>query len=159
MRSREHLEEIKEKLKNVATDSSIKLEKFKDTGNLAYIGFSVEQIYLKVDINYKVGKINPVAKRFEKVDGTYTDILTLAPENLILEKINAYNDRRFIRDIYDIYILSNYVQNKDEIKRDVTVFVSGLKPPINEEDLKALIYEGTVPSFKSMTEHIKGVFL
>ena len=100
-----------------------------------------------------------MAKRFEKVDGTYTDILTLAPENLILEKINAYNDRRFIRDIYDIYILSNYVQNKDEIKRDVTVFVSGLKPPINEEDLKALIYEGTVPSFKSMTEHIKGVFL
>jgi predicted nucleotidyltransferase component of viral defense system len=118
--------------------------------------FETGETNLKVEINHKKKGLNTTVTRFEKADGTYTDVLTLPPEDLILEKINAYSDRRFIRDIYDIYILSSYVENPEKIREKTTEFLKNIKKPLNENQLAALIYEGPVPSFNNMITIIKG---
>ena len=150
-----NFENMKDKLKKAAIDYGIKIEKAKDTGNLLFIGLSLGNTYLKVEINHVIKNLRPVAIRFERVDGTFRDVLSLSAEDLIIEKIDAYTDRRFIRDIYDIYILSNYADKKSNIKKRVSNFLKDLSPPVNEEDLASLIYDGPIPSFKSMLVHIK----
>ncbi len=156
--SKKELERLKTGILSTASDHGIKIEKIKDTGNLIFMAFSSGDTYLKVEINYVKKPISPVASRFEKVDGTYTEILTLTPEEFILEKIAAYSDRRFIRDIYDIYILCDYVQNTNKISKTVLLFLNKIERPINESDLKALIYTGPVPSFDNMIVHIRRRF-
>ena len=142
----------------MAADYGINVEKVKDSGNLLFIGFSLNNTYLKVEINHTFKKLNPLVTRFERVDGTFTDVLALSPEGLIAEKINAYSDRRFIRDIYDVYILSEYAKKEPDLKKKVNDFLSNIAQPVDEEDLKVLIYAGPVPSFQSMVSSIKARF-
>ncbi len=158
MRSKSNLDKIKNGILATASDYGIRIEKIKDTGNLIFMAFSSGNTYLKVEINYMKKGIRPVATKFEKIDGTYSEVLTLQPDDLILEKISAYSDRLFIRDIYDIYILTDYVTEKEKIKRSVIDFLNKIELPANEADLKTLIYAGPVPSFKSMINHIRSVF-
>ncbi len=153
--SRDELDRLKAEVLSAASDQGIKVDKIKDTGNLIFIAFSSGDTYLKVEMNYAKKHIDAIPTRFEKVDGTYTEVLTLSPEDLILEKIAAYSDRKFIRDIYDMYILSNYVNDVEEIKKDVLAFIDKIEKPVNENDLKTLIYTGPVPSFGNMVEHIR----
>ena len=150
---------IKDGIIASATDYGVQVGKIKNTGNLIFMGLSSGGTYLKVEINHKKKSIAAVPTRFERADGTFTDVLTLSPERLMLEKISAYSDRRFIRDIYDLYILSDYVTEKRAIKKDVSDFLKELEAPVNEEDLRTLIYQGPVPSFRSMIDHIRGRFL
>ncbi|MGC8483884.1 MAG: nucleotidyl transferase AbiEii/AbiGii toxin family protein, partial [Thermodesulfobium sp.] len=98
--------------------------------------------------------IKGTLKVYQKANGSSIDVLTLRPEELILEKIEAYNDRRRIRDIYDIYFLSRIVTDKDT-KKMVKGYLSKIKKPIDENDLKAIIYEGKIPTFYDMIEELK----
>lgn len=156
--SKDELENLKAGISSAASDHGVKVEKIKDTGNLIFMAFSSGDTYLKVEMNYVKGHVSAIPTRFEKVDGTYTEILTLSPEDLILEKIDAYSDRRFIRDIYDMYILSDYVTDPAKIKKAVVAFTDKIEKPLNEKDLKALIYTGPIPSFNNMVEHIRRRF-
>jgi predicted nucleotidyltransferase component of viral defense system len=158
LKSLTNLEKIKSDILAIASDYGIRLEKIKNTGNLIFMGFSSGDTYLKVEINCIKRGIKPIATRFEKVDGTFTEVLALSPEDLILEKIAAYSDRLFIRDIYDIYILSDCTTENKKIQKNVIDFIDKIKKPTNEKDLKDLIYEGPIPTFKSMVEHIRGRF-
>ncbi len=158
--SKEQLERLKESISRVAPAHGVKVEKIKDTGNLVFIGLSINGVYMKVEINYTKTALKPILQRFEKVDGTYTEILTLSPGDLILEKIEAYTDRRFIRDIYDIYILSNYADAAEntKLKPKVLSFLNSIAPPVNEEGLVAILYSGPIPSFDTMVKYIRGRF-
>ncbi len=156
--SKNELNGLKAGVLSIAYKQGIKVEKIKDTGNLIFMAFSSADTYLKVEMNYAKKHINAVATRFEKIDGTYTEILTLSPEDLILEKIAAYSDRKFIRDIYDMYILSDYVNDAEKIKNAVSVFIDKIEKPVNENDLKALIYTGPIPSFSNMVKYIQAKF-
>ncbi len=156
--SKKRLGKIKGAIQEAASSRNISLEKVKDTGNLVFIGLALDDVYLKVEINYRTAGLRPIAVRFEKVDGTYTEILSLSADDLILEKILAYKDRRFIRDIYDIYVLSSYVSDEEKVKKALLEFLDGIKPPINEEDLKTLVYTGPIPSFENIVKYIRGKF-
>lgn len=153
------LKGTRDKLKSAAEEQGIKVEKIKDTGNLMFIGFSLSGTYLKIEISHFVKGLNPMAMRFERVDGTFSDILSISANDLLLEKIAAYNDRRFIRDIYDIYILSSYVEKNDKIAKIVSGFLNKLPPPVNEKDLATIIYDGPIPSLQSMLMQIRGRML
>ncbi len=150
------LEELKEKIRKTAFEHGVVVQKIKDTGNVIFIGLSLEDKQLKVEINHQKKNLKPTAARFERTDGTYMEVLTLTPEDLILEKINAYQNRLLIRDVYDIYILANQVSDNKKIKENVLQFLKKLKPPVNEETLPSLIYVGPAPSFETMIRHIKG---
>jgi len=57
--------------------------------------------------------VEGIPVKYELVDGSYTEILSLSPNQLILEKISAYKNRKFVSDIYDIYHLSGVTINSE----------------------------------------------
>lgn len=158
LRSQEHLKKVKESMSSTASLYGISIEKVKDTGHLVFIGLKLSELYLKVEINYWKKISKPITARFEKVEGDYAEVRTLSPEELILEKIAAYNDRKLIRDIYDIYILADHVSEINVIKKKVLNFLKNIEEPLNADVLHKLIYSGPVPSFDNMLLHIRGKF-
>ena len=83
------------------------------------------------------------------------NVITLSPEELTKEKVDAYLKRRKIRDIYDIYFLMNRVADPDKVKSSLKKLISNFSSPIDEGDLKTIILIGSVPTTKQIMENIK----
>ena len=94
-------------------------------------------------------------KEYEKIDGNVITVYTLIPEELIREKINAYQNRRKIRDLYDIFFLLRYIKNKKEVSDELKKFIKNFKSPVDEKDINGLIIEGIVPNVKGMLNYIE----
>lgn len=90
---------------------------------------------------------------YRKADGGCTDVLALSPQELIIEKMEAFRDRNKIRDLYDVYFLSKLVSDK-KIKEEIKKYLKDIRKPQDAADLDALVYEGTVPKFKDMVESL-----
>ncbi len=151
--------ELKERIKTTSEKYNAKVIKLKDTGNLIFIELLLDNIYSEIDINYKKYYKEPVIKKYENLDGTFNEILTLPPEALIGEKIDAYNDRKLITDLYDMRILVDHAEIA-KVGPQLKTFLSSLETPkdikAQEARLKDLIYEGPVPSFVTLMTYIKG---
>ncbi len=133
----------------------LKLLKFKDTGNILFSNISENNISVKIEINHKYYPENPVEMEYELIDGNTINVLTLSAEDLINEKILAYYNRRFIRDLFDIYILIKYVKKPELIKENLYGFVNSLEKPVDENVLKTIVYIGLPPSYDRMVNYIK----
>lgn len=125
------------------------VNKFKSTGNLLFSSISDGRTSLNLEVNIRK-KVESIVRPYLNADGTSLQIRTLSAENMILEKIHAYSDRRFIRDLYDIYHLLQFVENKGSVKRDISLFLTHLDSPVDEGVLKTIIYSGVSPSFERM---------
>ena len=125
------------------------IEKKKITENSLYSNLKFERVYVRFEALFK--KVKSVLRDYETIDGNFITVSTLTPEELIKEKINAYLNRNKIRDLYDIFFLLRYVQKIAELKKIIEEF----KNPIDEKELKILIFEGLVPDSKKMLEYIK----
>ena len=151
-------EDIKKGLNKAAARYGARVVKLRDTGNVIFAELLLGNIFSEIDINYKKYHKDPVIKPYENLDGTFYEVLSLPPEALILEKMDAYNDRRSITDIYDIGVLVDFADIA-EIGSRLKGFVSSLKQPdeLEKEEarLKGLIYEGPLPSFETLADHIK----
>lgn len=88
------------------------------------------------------------------VDGTRISSYSLTAESLILEKIDAYRDRRLERDIYDIMTLLHYVVDKNIVREKLRSFLSNIRPPRDHGALRDLIYEGVYPTFSQIVDFI-----
>ncbi len=97
LKSQEKLEDMKSRIPGIVEKYGAKVLKFKDTGNLIFIEISLGGIFSEIDINYKKYYKNPIIKSYENLDGTFYEVLTLPPEALIAEKMDAYNDRRLLQ--------------------------------------------------------------
>jgi len=137
-------------------ERGLSLLKLKRTKNLIFCKVSDGNVEVRVEINFATPQ-KPAIGRYEKVDGTYMDILTLSPEELLLEKMDAYAERGYIRDIYDVYHLSAYV-NEEKVRQELRKFLDSIRAPVDEKNLKALVYSGAVPSFRQMVEALKRRF-
>ncbi len=95
---------------------------------------------------------------YERIDGTRRNILALSPEDIVLEKIEAYWDRRAYKDLYDITVLLNAVKYPARVKAHLRKFARDAPHPDEgfqtHAELKALIYSGAVPAFGAMVEMI-----
>lgn len=158
LESKEHMDKIKESISKIAIDYGISMVRAKDTGHLVFFELASGELRLKVEVNYQKSGIRPIVNRFENVDSTYTEVRTLSAEDFVLEKIAAYKDRRFIRDMYDIYILSDHVPESSSIKKEALAFLDTIEDPADAGVLRTLIYSGPVPSFANMIEHARGRF-
>ncbi len=147
-----YLETFKTKLENELKRRSLKLFKFRQTANTLFSQISNDVTHMSLEMTRK--NMHGTLKTYQKANGSAMDVLTLKPEELILEKIAAYNDRRRIRDIYDVYFLSRFVDDK-KIKESVKKFLLKINEPKDEGDLKVIIYEGRVPTFQEMLEALK----
>ncbi|HIH60916.1 MAG TPA: nucleotidyl transferase AbiEii/AbiGii toxin family protein [Ferroplasma sp.] len=146
-----HLNYFRDALKS----HELKLLKLKDTGNILFSNISENNTNVKIEINHKCYPENPVEIEYELIDGNTLNVLSLSPENLIIEKIAAYKNRRFIRDLYDIYILIKHVKDRELIKSDLSNFLNHLEKPVDEDVLKTIVYLGLPPSYNKIVEYIR----
>ena len=157
LKSTEALEALKARIPAMAGKYGAKVLKFKDTGNLVYAELLMGDVYSEIDINYKRYYGNPEMRAYENLDGSFYDILIPSPEDLLLEKIDAYNDRRSISDIYDMRVLIDSVKING-VKEELAAFLSSVQAPAREEERRIgdLIYEGPIPTFNGLIGYLKG---
>ncbi len=134
-------------------ERGLELLKIKSTENLIFAKVSNDVVEVRFEANFNK-KVKSIVENFEKTNGDFSMVLTLLPEELIVEKMNAYRSRKFIRDIYDVFHLVKYIENK-EISNEVRKFAETIEPPIDEKNLKTLIYIGLSPTFDQMIESLR----
>jgi predicted nucleotidyltransferase component of viral defense system len=120
---------------------------------------------MKIDINFRYKNGSPA--EYTKIDNSKIIILSLTPEELLAEKIDAYNDKLRsvnrpsqpeVQDLYDIYYLSTLIKQKDaDIAKRLRQLVKDVEknPPPNVRSLGHLILNGLPPSLEFMVEKLK----
>jgi predicted nucleotidyltransferase component of viral defense system len=121
--------------------------------NSLYSEFIFQSINVRFEATFQSKK--PTLKGYETSEGNIINVFTLSPEDLIVEKINAYSKRLKIRDLYDIYFLLDYVEDKSKIKAGLEKFIINFKLPKDEKDLDSIIISGAVPKLEQLLNQIK----
>jgi predicted nucleotidyltransferase component of viral defense system len=130
-------------------------DKISATNRSLRIYVSNSKSKLSVDIKcWERGKKGSV-RDFERINGTTIKLRTLTAEQYILEKIDAYESRKYARDLYDIYQLLTYIEDKKLVKGQLKEFIANLEEPANEKELQSIVYSGPVPSFGEMRDMIE----
>jgi len=130
------------------------VKKFRERENSIFSSFSYANTTLLFEAVFLDAK-NFITKPFEMSDGTFINVYTLSPEELVKEKILTYKKRKKVRDLYDIFFFLKIAENTDELKKNLREFVKNFKEPADAANLKALIIYGAVPSVKNMLEEIE----
>lgn len=135
----------------------LSLLKYKKTKNTVFSKISNGTVEVRFEAALrKVKGFEP--KQFERVDGTFMDVFTLSPKQLVLEKIETYSNRRLVRDFYDIYVLSSMVSSNKKINEKMKVFLKQTKKPVDEKNLRVIVFSGAIPSFEQMRLVLKRRF-
>lgn len=130
------------------------VKKFRERENSIFSSFSYANTTLLFEAVFLDAK-NFITKPFEMSDGTFINVYTLSPEDLMKEKVLTYAKRKKIRDLYDIFFFLKLAEKTDELKKIIKEFVKNFKEPADAADLKTLIIYGAVPSVKNMLEEIE----
>ncbi|MCX6804156.1 MAG: nucleotidyl transferase AbiEii/AbiGii toxin family protein [Candidatus Diapherotrites archaeon] len=131
----------------------LSVSKFRKTKNNIFAKISNGRIEVSLEIA-KRKKTGALLVQYEKVDGAVINVFSLSKEELIVEKAGAFLNRRLIRDIYDVYFLSSSA-DLTKVKNELKDFVFKAPLPVDEKNLKSLLYSGAVPSFEQMLAAIK----
>ena len=96
-------------------------------------------------------------RAYSRVDGSVKTISVLSATELMSRKIEAYQGRGFVRDIYDLYVLTNWLDKSDYlVKSKISNFLHGIQAPVDENILPSLLYAGPVNlNFQSMIGYIR----
>jgi predicted nucleotidyltransferase component of viral defense system len=133
------------------------LNKFRKTANAIYASIQRERTMVSFETALRPFK-NPVASNYEKSDGTYLTILTPSPEELLREKLAAFQNRKLIRDIYDVYHLSTIAKLSTQERGMLIKQLPTLPKPTDEANLKSLILGGVIPTFDQMVSALQRRF-
>ncbi len=129
------------------------IEKKKITQNSIFSELKLNRTNVRFEAIFK--DKDGVLKEYENTDGNLITVYTLKPEDLVNEKIDAYLGRLKIKDLYDIFFLLKYVEDKLKIKNKINKLINEYKKPIDEKELKVLILEGIVPDSEKLFYYIK----
>ncbi|MHB8371667.1 MAG: nucleotidyl transferase AbiEii/AbiGii toxin family protein [Thermoplasmataceae archaeon] len=107
-------------------------------------------------IESKEGYAENQISQYLRVDGSSITISVFSPTELLVRKIEAYQGRCIIRDIYDIFILSRYLDRNDYTVRSTLIsFLKNIKAPVDQGILSSLIYVGISNiSFQEMIDYL-----
>lgn len=97
----------------------------------------------------------PVLKKYETSESFFINVYTLSPEEIIKEKIDTYLKRKKIRDLYDVFFLLSYAEKNEDVKRHLIKLIKQFAKPEDEEDLKAVLISGAVPSAEQLLDEIE----
>ena len=105
----------------------------------------------------KPGYAENEMRTYARIDGTAKTISVLTPTELMTRKMEAYQGRRYVRDIYDLYILTNWLDRSDYVvNSSFSKFLQKILRPIDENVLSSLLYAGKRDlDFSLMVEYIK----
>jgi|SRR3989344_7815727 len=98
---------------------------------------------------------NPFSKKYETSESFFINIYTLSPEDLVIEKVETYLKRRKIRDLYDIYFLLTYVEDREKIQDYLKKLIMNYEKPKDEKNLANIILIGIAPSSDELLIGIK----
>ena len=143
--------DFKEKFSEELKKRAIRLDKFKQTRNTVFSKVSSDTVEVSLEIALRRVAKKQVAD-YERADGSTINIYSLSIEDLIAEKINAYLNRKLVRDLYDVFFLSSKVRDFSKIGRECNRFIKEAKMPVDERNLKALVYSGIAPEAKHMLD-------
>lgn len=137
---------------------ALSLIKYKRTKAVVFAKISDGRNEIRLEIALRKPK-RKIIQRYEKADGTYSDIYVLPLEELAKEKMAAYLSRMSIRDFYDLYFLSGLIDTT-AIANEALLFLKKAErvAPKDEKTLKALIFTGIAPSFGEMLAALKNRF-
>ncbi len=148
--------DFKEKFLGAAGRIGIDVPKFREK-NITFIHVRRGDTEIKLEPNNVEKKA--ILVPYERIDGSKVNILALSPEDIILEKISAYNDRKAYKDLYDITILLNSVKEPAKIKDALSSFSRSMPEPDegfqSYQEFRRIIYAGTAPTFEKMSEFIR----
>ena len=136
-------------LRNTVESHGLIAQKIKDTGNVIFSSISNGNETVKVEINHAV-KITGTQMPYVLADGSTMEVLSLTADQFIEEKISAYSDRKYIRDLYDIYHLVNTNSLLNSTKQKLSDLMKNLETPVDAAVLKTIVYVGLSPSLDSM---------
>lgn len=125
----------------------------KVSANSIYSELRLARVSVRLEATFQ--RAEGIIADYEMLNGNMISIYSLAPETIILEKVKAYLKRLKVRDLWDIFFLLRHVKDAGSIKGYIAMLIKGYKKPFDEQDLKALIMEGIVPSAGEMIEYIK----
>ncbi len=147
---RSNLKDLKERLKRVG----IEVRKLKTTKKSVYATLYYNNRTIKFGGLFKrIGQ--SVTKQYRLVDGNNLVVNTLSPTELLKEKVEAYLNRRKVRDLYDVYYLSNFIEEKKKIKLLLSKLIKNYKKPKSKKQLESLIITGVAPNVKEILKEIK----
>ncbi len=127
--------------------------KFKKTDTSIFSTFLYERENIAFEAVFKHAVGTPV--KYEMSDGTFIFVRTLTPKELILEKITAYLDRMKVRDLYDLYFLSEITNADESLRKRMHLLISDFIRPHDADSLPSLILAGAVPTVDEMIERLK----
>lgn len=61
-----------------------------------------------------------MSRNMKTYEGVLFNVFTLSPEEMVREKINAYLERRRIRDLYDVFFTLKYTSRMGYKLRTLT---------------------------------------
>lgn len=138
------------------TRRGMRLARIRAIGESMIATVASEDAELKVELLYRKRGIRHVVANYERVDGSMLSIRTLSPGGFVLEKVEAYEHRRYLRDLYDIYQLVDRAKGDPSVVRRVRRFIMNIEPPSGAPSLGEIVFSGAVPSFSDMVGSIKG---
>jgi predicted nucleotidyltransferase component of viral defense system len=132
--------------------AGFKVLKKRMTSNSLFSVLSFESTEVRFEALFK--NVRGIVKEYETYEGILFNVFTLNPDEIVREKISAYLKRRKIRDLYDIFFMLRYSE-KEGLQLDLQKLLHGFKDPVDEEELRALIMFGAIPTKDDMLEYIR----
>jgi predicted nucleotidyltransferase component of viral defense system len=121
--------------------------------NSLYSRLSMDRTELRFEAVFR--KVRGVVREYETFEGVLLNVYTLLPEDMVIEKANAYGKRRKIRDLYDIFFLLRHVEDAGRVTPHLKSLLSGFKRPLDEDDLRVIILVGVSPKTDDMLEYLR----
>lgn len=138
---------------NSLEEKGMKIIKKKISENSVYSELEINRTAARFEATFQSKK--PSLKRYETAESFFINVYTLSPEDLIIEKVETYLKRRKIRDLYDIFFLISYAENKKLIEAYLKKLIENYQKPVDEENLASIIIAGVVPSSDEILLEIK----
>lgn len=117
-----------------------------------YRNYAVRSGLSDIALQTTFAKMKGSIATYELVNGSYTNVVSLTAEELLLEKLDALIDRSKARDLYDIWILSRYNVSKKVSEAIGKAFGKQIKI-IDYDELRHTVY-GLLPTMEEMKEAI-----
>lgn len=147
-----NLDKIEEFFKSLES-RGFKIIKKRIKENSIYSGLEFNNIATRFEATFQ--KKKPFSRKYETSESFFINAYTLSPEDLILEKVETYLKRKKIRDLYDIYFLLHYVENKKAVEDFLKKLIKNYEKPKDEPNLAAIIIAGAVPKSSELLIEIK----
>jgi len=148
-KSREKVKEFFESLKRMG----FSVDKLKIRERSVFSRLSFRRVEIRVEAVFK--KVKAALLDYECVDGRIIPVKGLTAEELLEEKIEAFINRKKIRDLYDIYFLVKLVKRTKAIEQKLTRLIKAFKKPEDEKELERLILFGYCPTSEEIIDYLK----